>query len=388
MKAILPIAACVGLIGLQVLTEAQSQARTRYPRPLRTATLDLSTGAIVRGPASALGSATTISDFPNLDLGGFISAETGGGFCEWFAAGVKGSVPNASDLMTNFVMAYCSSALDVCSGGPGAATAITFREGYTLGANGPGNPPNGNPVATLTLTGLPANTAHSSIFLGGGNACYFLDVSFADLVPFADGPIGYSWRFLDLDTTGVLAATLPYLSPVQSALGMVDAMDKYCPIGVQLGTFSFGNGFTSVGIDIREAADCTATVASYNSSSPPNVDALISVPAIIGQAWFAEVTHAAGTATFGTLLVRGSKIPGNGAPAGSFGRLLVSGAFYTDLAGMPDAIPPIQADQLNFGATIPLELSLACIDWFAQALTGGAGAVRLSNGVEGDTGTE
>jgi hypothetical protein len=177
---------------------------------------------------------------------------------------------------------------------------------------------------------------------------------------------------------------------------MDDLIDKYCPPGTLLTTFSFGTSsfgtyFTSLAMDIREIVDCTATVASYNSTSPVNVDTLTSAPAVIGTTWSAEVTHAAGTATFSTLYVRGSKIPGNGAPGGgggTRGRFLVTGAFYDDIAGTADASVPILSSQRNFGAFIPLSFELACIDWFGQALTGGSGQIKWSNGVDGDTGTE
>ena len=141
-------------------------------------------------------------------------------------------------------------------------------------------------------------------------------------------------------------------------------------------------------MDIREVADCTASVASYNSTSPPNEDLLTATNAVVGTTWSAEVTHAAGTAAFSTLLVRGAKIPGNGASGGPYGRLLVTGAFLTNLPGTADALPPIQNSQRNFGAFLPLQFGLACNEWFCQALTGGGGATRLSNGIAGTTGTE
>ena len=135
-------------------------------------------------------------------------------------------------------------------------------------------------------------------------------------------------------------------------------------------------------------ADCTASVTSYNSTSPPNEDILSATNAVIGTGWSAEVTHAAGTAAFSTLLVCGAKIPGNGAAGGPYGRLLVTGAFLTNLPGTADALPPIQDSQRNFGVFLPLSFGLACSDWFCQALTGGGGAIRLSNALAGTTGTE
>ena len=372
----------------------------RYDKPLRSLRLDLATGTVTRGPAVEQRVAATVSDFPNLDLGGFIGADTGGGFCEWFDAGFKGFSGNASDLMNNFVFGYCCATLSIESGGVGGTTNIGFYEGYVTAGGAPTTA-----VAVLTLSGLPGNTANSSPFvMGGGTSCHLINVTFATLVPFADGPIGYSWHYLDLDSTGILGSTIPFMSCVSSCsgpgpdgLGMDVFIDEYCPPGFLSNTFNFstwfGGSFYSVtmSMDIRELGDCTAATAAYNSTSPTCVDVLSGTALVIGTTWMAEVTHAPGTASASTLLVRGSKIPGNGASGGtsggeSRGRLLVTGAFIANLAGTTDVIAPILPTQLNFDAPIPLQFGLACNEWFAQALTLGAGKQKLSNGLELDTG--
>ena len=372
----------------------------RYDKPLRSVRLDLATGTVSRGAGVQQRAGATVSDFPNLDLAGFIGADTGGGFCEWFDAGVKGTSGNASDLMNNFVFAYCSSTLAVESGGVGGTTNLGFYEGYVVTG---GTSTTG--VAVFTLSGLPGHTANSSPFvMGGGTSCRLINITLANLVPFADGPIGYSWHFLDLDVTGVLGSTIPFMSCVESCsgvgpdgLGMVDILDEYCPPGVLLsiicfGSTPFGSYFTSMSMDIREVSDCTATTTTYNSTSPACVDVLSAPPLVIGTTWVAEVTHAPGTASASTLLVRGAKIPGNGANGGTSGgeprgRLLVTGAFIANLGGTTDTLPPVLATQKNFTAPIPLQFGLACNEWFAQALTLGAGKQKLSNGLELDTGS-
>ena len=58
-----------------------------------------------------------------------------------------------------------------------------------------------------------------------------------------------------------------------------------------------------------------------------------------------------------------------------------------DLDSSPP-IPPLSPAQKNFGTPIPLQFGVACLDWFAQALTLGSGAQRLSNGLEGAIGTQ
>src|SRR5262245_60869756 len=89
---------CFFLLGAASLvgTAAHAQSQTgrvfaRYGKPLKSATLDLGTGTLTRGPAVTNRFGTTVVDFFNLDLGGFVGVDTGGGFCEWFDAGVKGS---------------------------------------------------------------------------------------------------------------------------------------------------------------------------------------------------------------------------------------------------------------------------------------------------------
>ena len=370
----------------------------RYDKPLPSVRLDLATGTVRRGPVVQQRTGATVSDFPNLDLAGWISADTGDGFCEWFDAGTKGFNGNASDLMNNFVFAYCCATLGVESGGVGGTTNLGFYEGYVTGGGTPTTA-----VAVLTLSGLPGNTANSSPFvMGGGTACYITSISLTGLVPFSDGPIGYSWHFLDLDTTGIVASTVPFMSCVSSCwgpgpdgLGMDDLLDEYCPPGFLLATFNFGSICTSyvcsISMDIREVADCSATTTIYNSTSPACVDVLSGPPLLIGTTWMAEVTHAPGTASASTLLVRGAKIPGNGANGGTSGgeprgRLLVTGAFIANLSGSADALAPVLATQRNFMAPIPLQFGMACNEWFAQALTLGAGKQKLSNGLELDTG--
>ena len=54
--------------------------------------------------------------------------------------------------------------------------------------------------------------------------------------------------------------------------------------------------------------------------------------------------------------------------------------------GARHTLAPVLATQRNFNAPIPLSFGMACNEWFAQALTLGAGKQKLSNGLELDTG--
>src|SRR5262245_50028534 len=254
-KKLILAGAALALFGASASAQSQATgtAFTRRNKPLRSASLDLATGTITRGPVSNDRGGTTTADFQNLDFNGFVGVDTGGGACKWFTAGLKGSgsnqSSNASDLMVNIVFAYCSAAKDVNSGGPGGTATLGFYEGYTLTGGA-----TTTAVAVFTLSGLPSNTASSS-FLGGAR-CFLLTVNFSNLVAFRDSGIGshqgigYSWTFDDLGTDGVWAATYPFFACMTSCSGMVggtdgqgqtDAIDQYCPPGVAVPfTFTFG----------------------------------------------------------------------------------------------------------------------------------------------------
>src|SRR5262245_11241598 len=97
MRHLLAAAALAAAVVLAGQPEAQ-KARglpaspklfSHYDRPLRSASLDMATGAITRGPSVKNRGTGTIADFSNLDLSGFTGVDTGGGFCEWFDAASK-----------------------------------------------------------------------------------------------------------------------------------------------------------------------------------------------------------------------------------------------------------------------------------------------------------
>lgn len=375
------------------LPEAQAQSRAvrRYSGSMTSVHVDLATGTVSRGPAIRNRAASTIADFANIDLGGFVSVDTGSGLCEWFDAGTKGFAGNQSDLMTKITFAYCSSKLSVSSGGPGGSVRLGFYEGYTLGGGAPNTT-----VAVLTLTGLPANTASSSFF--GGFKCYFTEVSFASLVPFADGPIGYSWRFMDVGTDGRLAGTWPFLSCVTSCSGigpdgqgMTNVIDRYCPPGTLQSTFTFGttNGsFTSIAMEIGEVTDAPATVVPYNATLTPNPDQLAAGPAIVGTLHTYNLARGvpSGPGAF-VINVRPYRVAlANGVqgppplPVGAGGRILISGPRFTSLFGVHDGMVG------SVGSVIPPSFSLVCLHFAAQATVIGNG-VRVSSAVEGTSGT-
>jgi len=394
-KSLILAGAALALFGASTSAQSQSgKVFARYNKPLKSATLDLATGTITHGPAVNNRSATTTVDFNNNDLGGFVGVDTGNGFCEWFDSAVKGNVAgNNSDLMNDVVFAYCSAMLAPGSGGPGGSVKLGFYEGYTLFGGAPTTA-----VAVFTLTGLPGNSASSSFF--GGFNCFFIRVIFGNLVAFADGPIGYSWKFIDVGTDGTLGGTWPFLSCVTSCSGailqvdgqgMTDAIDEYCPPGTLRATFTFGTvsgSFTSVSMDVREVTDFTATFVNYNATVNPNPDTLTGSKAIVGGTWLATVTRPAGSLTSATLTVRPNRIPiPNGVqgppplPVGAGGRILTSGAVLSTLPGAGGGLTR------SFSAGVPASFGLVCIHFAGQATCLGGG-VKVSSATEGTTGTQ
>jgi len=409
--------ALAGALALLAVTSgAQSHSGrvfSRYNKALKSATLDLATGTITHGAVVGNRAPTTIVDFANNDLGGFVGVDSGNGFCEWFDAGVKGQ-GNGSDLMNSIVFAYCSAKLTPGSGGPGGSVKLGFYSGYVLGGPIAG----ATPVAVFTLTGLPANTGSSSFF--GGFRCFFIRITFGNLIAFPDGPIGYSWGFLDSGTStinplgGVLAGTWPFLSCVAScsgatsqfdAQGMTDFIDEYCPIGTLRSTFTFGTtsgSFTSMSMAIEEATDKVSTVTAFNSSTFPNPDILTATPATVNRPWTATLSLGFGRTKpgtwimyFGNTLVApptGVAIAAAGFGINKNGRMLLcaintNGASittpHTGVLGSMSTSAPVN---------IPALLALVCNDWCGQAVVlgpvvGFPGSLRMSGGVRGTVGT-
>lgn len=373
------------VLALLVLSQSQTPAHRRTGRgPLRAHTLDLGTGTLTRGPRVHDRTAATVVDFDNNDLGGFLGVDSGNGFCEWFDSATKGFAGNRSDLMSEIVFAYCSAKLTPGSGGPGGSVRLGFYEGYSWGGGAPTTV-----AAVFTLTGLPANTSSSSFFAGFD--CFFIQVEFADLIAFADGPIGYSWRFLDVGTTGVLAGTWPFLACTTSCSAIappaLDVMDRYCPPGTLVSSFTFGStsgSFTSMSMEIREAADLAATLTPYNATPAPNSDQLAATVATVGNDWTLFLARVPSSVPGNFVVsVRTNRVAVPGGlpvPPPVQGRLLVSGAPLGQLGGTHDGT------RGTLTVPIPPKLDLLCLHFAAQAVVFG-GSIELSSALEGTTGT-
>jgi hypothetical protein len=437
-KSLMLAGAALAMFGATASAQSQSgKVFARYNKPLKSLTLDLDTGTITRGPQVTNRKGGTVTDFDNNDLGGFVGVDTGSGVCKWIDAAVKGTgsgrtagVVNNSDLMNDIVFAYCSAKLTPGSGGPGGSLALHFYEGYTVfgGAATTG-------VAHFTLTGLPGNSASSSFF--GGFNCFFIQVRFAQLVCFADGPVGYGWRFIDAGfptanpLSSVLAGTWPFLSCTASCSnsvlgidlqGMTDLVDEYCPVTTLRATFTFGTtsgSFTSMSMAVDEVVDQTASITAC-TGTPAAPDVLTTTAAVSGASWTATVTTGLTRAKTGTWTLFFGDTP-LGKPAGilisQFPRCPeptgpISGNFGTSKAGRKllcniDCASPSKGScsgvpiggpkgsKSACSSKIPKKIGFVCNAWCAQAVVignvtagiQGGGNSRLTSSVQGVLGT-
>ncbi len=421
-----PLFPALLLVLLTAAAGAQTQRTPtfrRAPAPVRQAVLDLGTGVYTYGPRPGQRGASTIADFQNLDAFdgagfGWLSVDTGGGSCRWFSSAAKGAganqSQNASDLMTDVVFYYCSSALDTRSGGAGGSATLGFYEGYTVFGGAPTTA-----AAIVALVEMPAATGWCCF--GSCSGCYGLRVSFPTLVAFADGPfIGYSWQFDDVGTDGILGNTYPFISCVVSCSGtnlltagtaggvggnplglgedgqgMLDVIDQFCTAPLVQSSFSFGTTGApfapttraSLNMRIQEAADLATTNVHYNAALTPNTDLLSATNATLGSTWTVTLnripTTAAGTVTL-TLRRFRTPLP-NGTLAGNppFGRVLIAGTLLATFSTAHDGVSGVLAQP------VPLAFAFCGLHFAAQARStgGGVASVRLSSGVEGTIGT-
>jgi hypothetical protein len=356
---------------LALVTSSQDPVPVLRPAPegpFQRISIDAATGRITRGPTTEERALADAIEFDNLDLGGPVAVTTAGLGCEWFTAGVKGR-GNRSDLMSEVVFAYCTTS-------PAGSLALGFYEGYTTGGGTPSTS-----VGLFQLTGLPGSTS-------GGLRCTFVSVTFDPLVSFADGPIGYSWGFDPVDPV------FPFLSCVQSCSGpgpdgqgVVDQIDVRCLPNPAFTPLVFPGFRSSIAMEIREAADVTATSAGFTGDGL-NADGLSALPIVVGSTWTATLSigHAHGAGGSIALRIRTGTVNGANVVSPIGGRtteLLITGPLLATLAGTHDGTTgtfPV----LN----VPASGVLLCQPWAAQATVLGGGFADLSLAVAGVIGTE
>jgi len=376
--AFVPVVATQGPSGAEVVPA---------PGAARSVHLDLATGVVTRGPRPAQRAGTLVSEYGGLGLGGFVANAPGNGATEFISAGIKGHAGNASDLVARAQFAYWTVKQDPNLGGPGGSVRLGFYEGYTPGGATPTTT-----VAVFTLTGLPG-TSSSSTFPSGLRG-YFLALDFPTPLAFADGPIGYSWRFIDTDLGGVDGGTGPFLTCVLScsgsgpdAVGQMGPHDIYSPPGTLVAPFPAP---LTQSMELFEIGDFSASVAPVVGDGV-NQDVLTATPVIVGQPWSVTLAIPGGAHHHGpggpfVLRVRTTAINGptfNSPLGGRPTEALIAGPllalFTTTQNGSTGSIGPL-----------PIPLSIAIVDtpWAAQATVIGGGFGDLSLGVGGRVGTQ
>lgn len=359
---------------------------TATPRAVH---LDLATGTVTRGAPPVDRAGTRVSEYGGLGLGGFVANAAGNGATEFISAGIKGHAGNASDLVTRAQFGYWTVKQDPNLGGPGGSVRLGFYEGYTPGGATPTTT-----VAVFTLTGLPGTTASSSF--PAGLKAYFLTLDFPSALSFADGPIGYSWRFIDTDLGGVDGGTGPFLACVNScsgssagpdAVGQIGPHDIYSPPGTLVPPFPVP---VTQSMELLEIGDFSATVAS-NVGDGVNLDVLTAPPAVIGQPWGLSLSipgGAHGHGASGTFVVRVRTTAVNGPTVFS----PLGGRPIEALVGGPllGAFSGTHNGSTGSLVTPPLPLAIQLVDspWAAQATVVGGGFADLSLGLSGRVGTQ
>jgi len=425
-KSLLLAGVALALFG--AAASAQSGKILKNPnKSLKSYSLNMATGTITRGAAVNNRVGNTVQDFNN-GGGRGLGVDTGAGFCEWFCVAQKGTGANQpgnqSDLMAQIRFAYCSSALDPTSGGPGGTVKLGFYNNYALGVGSyPAAPSvpagtNGTTAAVFTVTGLPANTADACFFtfLNSGTGCITVMLTFGTQICFPDGNIAYSWKFTDSDPCNIFGSTMPFLSCVMSCStnalgagvpwpagakpidgqGMTDFLDQYCPPGNLLKTFSFNTNtvtirpmLTSINMRVRECADVAATLVAFNSTTPPNTDLFSSTKAILASTWTATTTRVGGTGGFWFMRVNDARsATANGTKCSlvslpsATGRNMLAGSSLATFSG--SLVGSIGV----FSATIPCSPALLGFHWAAQSLVAsGLTLRRCTSAVEGTVGT-
>ena len=73
------VAVSAAFYGVSTAPSSSDQRLGRYARPMGVVSLNLETGELNRGPQVSSPSIATGTDLPDLDLGGYIGVDTGGG---------------------------------------------------------------------------------------------------------------------------------------------------------------------------------------------------------------------------------------------------------------------------------------------------------------------
>src|SRR6185503_12802489 len=168
-------------------------------------------------------------------------------------------------------------------------------------------------------------------------------------------------------------------------LGMISTIDQYCPrctLRPPIPPPTTFNFFVSISMEIREAADLTATATPYSGQNI-NRDVLTAAPIVVGQPWNVSLhvpggTHPHGSAPSAAMVAKVRRVVVNGpnvvSPVG--GRLtevLINGPLLASFPGVHAPTGGGQRDGAFPPQTVPATLDLVNVSWAVQATVLGGG---------------
>ncbi len=350
------ISAVLALATLGTVSAAQSQA---HPIPvqgeLHHATLDMTTGEVTRSGRNQKSTTLTLK-YWGTDYSGYYSIPDPGR--EWLDWGVMPDSTSTGNIMGMFAFGYGTSVLSTWAGGPGASVCVSFYDDAIGWCNESGQ--GLLPDARFCFTGLPG--AIPGVAWGWVVRIPLLDGN--EFVQDA-GPFGYSMSFFDTLTGPLLCYTG---DPIW---GREDAFDAYVP-DVATGmctTYWFGgypHDFSSWYMELWANDDVPPASCSWYCGSGVNHLGFTQTScARLGGTYQAYVL-AAGPNVGATLL-------GYDAPLllmTPWGEALVD---FTSPAGELLGMPTELGDPAFFDLPVPLDMGLAGVTFYVQAVGFGGG---------------
>ena len=355
---------------LAILLLTGPVAAQSAPLPQR-ATCRVAGGGVTPGASSRV--ADLAVTWANVDSSGLFTTCYAGSDDEWLDWGVL-STSTGSDIVGAVTIGYGTTALDPSQGGPGAALTVRFYSG-ALGAGQDGGRA---PVKSLSLTGLPASpdgvVAQTWIVR--------LDLTGGEEFRLPTGPIGFSVSGDDDDGAG-RSRTGPLLCYAGDGLGgadangQVDFFDIWRPdtFGTYDGTWNFGGSPYDISswYMVIETADPSSGPSAIsvvrNDAGNVNPQVYSCSAGVLGE----DLTGSAGRGPHQFVQFVAFAAPLE--VSTGFGVILVD---YTQAPGELLRVPFSYADPATFARPVPIDLNLAGIWIYTQAVRAGGG-VSLTN---------
>ena len=175
---------------------------------------------------------------------------------------------------------------------------------------------------------------------------------------------------------------------------MDNYIDQYCPPGFLRSTYTFstvsGPFYISIAMEIREAADCQATVVA-NAGQGLNLDVQSAPPAVVGRPWSAAVTvHDPRHPATGLLVLLFDPNSLSTGPRLDLGNGVTELLIGPTSLGQPCPLSTYAGGSGSTcgGVVIPKDLGLVGLPWCTQVFVGTPAAGWLgTNSICGTVGT-